>query len=68
MKTDVIVYEKKNALTRIALLGAGEALEFEFIKENRRFAEFYHLFHLAPPFSAFSAAAQISTTDGMLPP
>ena len=31
MKTDVIVYEKKNALTRIALLGAGEPQEFEFI-------------------------------------
>ena len=35
MKTDVIVYEKKNALTRIALLGAGEPQEFEFIKENQ---------------------------------
>lgn len=35
MKTDVIVYEKKNALTRIALLGAGEPQEFEFIKEIR---------------------------------
>lgn len=35
MKTDVIVYEKKNALTRIAMLGAGEPQEFEFIKENQ---------------------------------
>lgn len=35
MKTDVIVYEKKNALTRIAMLGAGEPQEFEFVKENQ---------------------------------
>ena len=35
MKTDIIIYEKKNALTRIAMLGDGEAQEFEFVKENQ---------------------------------
>ena len=35
MNTDVIVYEKKNNLTRIAMLGAGELQEIEFVKENQ---------------------------------
>lgn len=35
MSTDVIVCEKKNAQTRIALLDSGELRELEFVKENQ---------------------------------
>lgn len=35
MSTDVIVYEKKSTLTRIALLANGDLQELEFIKDNQ---------------------------------
>ena len=61
MKTDVIVYEKKNALPRIAMLGAGEPQEFEFIKENQ--AAEGNWIVCADHVKEHSGALNVSTSD-----